>query len=217
MTGPIKVLLADDHPIYRKGIRAVLDDAGFVVVAEAEDGGSALVRMREHPSAIAILDLDMPVMDGLGVIRAAAAERLDARVIVMTGHKSEALINEVLDAGPMGFVLKDGALSEIVECVRSVHGGRRYVSPHLSSVVLARRTAAADLSASTPGLAALSPTERIVLARIAQGQTSREIAEALFVSVRTVEHHRAGIAQKLDLSGSNALVKFALLNRSSLV
>jgi DNA-binding NarL/FixJ family response regulator len=125
-------------------------------------------------------------------------------------------VNRALDSGVSGYVLKDAALSEIVDCVRAVNEGRPWVSAQLASVLLTRRDSAASLSRDHPGLGDLTATERRVLTMVADGTTSRDIGAALFVSVRTVEHHRANIAQKLGLRGSNALVKFAVAHRSEL-
>jgi DNA-binding NarL/FixJ family response regulator len=158
----------------------------------------------------------MPITDGIQVAQAIRDLRLPVRMVLLTAHKDEALVNKALDSGLHGYVVKDAAVSEIVECVRQVHGGQNYVSPQLSSILLKRRSRTAELAAATPGLDALSPTERRVLALVAQGKTSREIGEALFISPRTVESHRANIGEKLDLRGTNALITFAVANRSQL-
>jgi DNA-binding NarL/FixJ family response regulator len=213
----IRVILADDHPLFRKGLRGVLEEAPDVtVVAEAGTGDDALVHIREHRPDVVVLDLDMPGKDGVEVARMIADEKLEARAVLLTAHKSEGLVNRALDAGIRGYVLKDGALTEIVECVRAVHAGRPWVSAQLAVVLLNRRDKATTLSEANPGLGSLTATERRVLTLIARGNTSREIAEELFVSIRTVEHHRANIAEKLGLRGSNALVKFAVGHRSEL-
>jgi DNA-binding NarL/FixJ family response regulator len=217
MTTGIRIVVADDHPVFRKGLRGVLEEAPDVtVVSDAGTGDDALVQIREHRPDVAVLDLDMPGKDGVEVARAVRDEKLPVRVVLLTAHKSEALVNRALDSGVSGYVLKDGALTEILDCVRAVHEGRPWVSGQLAAVLLNRRGRSATLSSDKPGLGGLTAAERRVLALVARGSTSREIAETLFVSVRTVEHHRANIAQKLDLRGSNALVKFALAHRSEL-
>jgi DNA-binding NarL/FixJ family response regulator len=217
VTGKIRVVLADDHPMFRRGLRAVLEESPDIeVVAEADDGEAAIARVDAMRPDVAILDLDMPRKDGVTTAQEIAARRLGARVILLTGHKNDALVRKVLDAGPLGFVLKDGAVTEIVDCVRAVHAGRHYVSPQLSSAVMGRRAEATALATEHAGLASLTPAERRVIGLVAQGKTSKEIADALFISVRTVDHHRAAIADKLGLTGTNALVKFAVANRSAL-
>ena len=217
MSTPIRIVLADDHPVFRRGLRGILEEAAdLTVVAETGNGDEALTHIRVLHPDIAVLDLDMPGKDGVDVARAIRDEKLPVRAVLLTAHKSEALVNRALDSGVSGYVLKDGALTEIVDCVRAVHEGRPWVSAQLATVLLTRRDKAASLSSDSPGLGDLTATERRVLTLVARGSTSREIAETLFISVRTVEHHRANITQKLGLRGSNALVKFAVAHRSEL-
>ena len=213
----IRVLLADDHPVFRKGLRGVLEEpADITVVAEAGNGDEALVMIRELRPDVVVLDLDMPDKDGIEVARAVRDEKLPTQAVLLTAHRSEALVNRALDSGVSGYVLKDGAVTEIVECVRAVHAGRPWVSAQLATALLTRRVRAEKLVDDHSGLASLTATERRVLTLVARGGTSREIGEELFISVRTVEHHRANIALKLGLRGSNALVKFAVAHRSEL-
>src|SRR5215510_12642398 len=131
-------------------------------------------------------------------------------------EKDEDIFNEALDLGARGYVLKDSAITEIVNCLKSVVAGQDYVSPALSSHLIRRGARAAALAAEKPTLAELTPTERRVLKLIAEGQTSRHIAAALGIGIRTVEHHRNNIATKLELRGSHALVKFAIQHQAEL-
>lgn len=172
--------------------------------------------VREHRPDIIVLDLDMPDKDGIEVARAVRDEKLATQAVLLTAHRSEALVNRALDSGVSGYVLKDGALTEIVDCVRAVHARRPWVSAQLATVLLTRRDRAEKLADENTGLGSLTATERRVLTLVARGSTSREIGEAMFISVRTVEHHRANIALKLGLKGSNALVKFAVAHRLEL-
>jgi DNA-binding NarL/FixJ family response regulator len=216
-SAPIRVLLADDHALIRMGLRSVLDAAPDVrVIAEAENGTLALARITELVPDVAVLDLEMPGLDGIGVALAIQQARLPVKPVLLTAFKNPAIVNRALDSGLLGYVLKDAAVTEIVDCVRQVHAGRHYVSPLLSTLLVSRRQRATALATTTPGLEALTKTERDVLARVAQGQTSREIAAVLFISHRTVEHHRANIAEKLNLRGANALMRFAIAHRSEL-
>jgi DNA-binding NarL/FixJ family response regulator len=213
----IRVLLADDHPLIRMGLRSVIDASPDVtVVAEAGNGTEALAQIHALVPDVAVLDLEMPGQDGIAVAVAIQQARLPVKPVLLTAHHKPALVNRALDSGLLGYVLKDAAVTEILDCVRQVHAGHHYVSPQLSSLLVSRRNRATALAAATPGLEALTPTEREVLARVAQGQTSREIGELMFISPRTVEHHRANIAEKLNLRGANALMRFAIAHRSEL-
>ena len=213
----IRILIADDHPVFRKGLRQIIEtDPALQVIAEAEDGEAALALIQQLRPAVALLDIDMPKMDGLDVARAISEKRLAVEVVFLTLHKDEDIFNEAMDAGARGYVLKDSAVTDIIQSVRAVAEGRHYISPQLSSLLVNRSVRVASLVTQKPGLDSLTATERRILKLIAENKTSKEIAGELFVSVRTVENHRANICAKLDLRGAHALLKFALENRSAL-
>lgn len=213
----IRVLIADDHPIFSRGLHQVLSaDPGLQVIAESRDGEAALLRIQEDRPEVAILDIDMPKKDGFEVVRAMQSQKIPTAVIFLTMHKNEALFNGAMDLGVSGYVLKDSALTEVVESVKAVAAGHHYVSPVLSEFLLGRRRRAQALIAEQPQLQDLTTGERCVLELISKGKTSGQIAEELHVSIRTVEHHRANISQKLNLHGSNALLRFALSHKSEL-
>lgn len=215
MANEIRVLIADDHPIFRQGLRHLIEaQAGLVVVAEASDGDQALQRLQNDDVSVAVLDVSMPIKDGFAVAREARQLRLTAAIVFLTMHKDEHYLNAALDLGVPGYVLKDNAATEIVDCVRSVAGGGEYISPTLSSFLIRRRARATSLTAQKPGLERLTPAERRILRLMADGLTSREIAGQLGIGVRTVEHHRNNVAVKLELRGSHALTKFALKHQS---
>ena len=217
MQKEIRVLIADDHPIFRRGLRAVIEaDTLLKVVAEADDGGSALARIRELQPDVAVLDIDMPPPDGLAVARWLREQRLPVTAIFLTMHKDEAMLNAALDAGVKGFIVKDGAANEIVGCIKAVAGGQSFFSPALSGHLLNRRNRADALAIQSPSLNNLTASERRILSLIAESKTNKEIAEKMFISVRTVEHHRANICAKLGLSGRNALLTFAFTHKSEL-
>jgi DNA-binding NarL/FixJ family response regulator len=213
----IRILIADDHPIFRQGLRAVIEkQRGFTVVAEAADGECALDRLRAGEITVAVLDVTMPVKDGFAVAREARAQRLTAALVFLTMHRDEHVLNAALDLGVRGYVLKDTAATEIVDCVRSVAAGGEYISPSVSSFLIRRRANAATLAQQKPALEQLTPTERRVLRLIADGLTSRDIAAQLGIGLRTVEHHRNNVAVKLELRGSHALTRFALKHQTDL-
>jgi DNA-binding NarL/FixJ family response regulator len=217
MRKEIKLMIADDHPIFRQGLRQVIDaDPGLTIVAEAEDGETTLERLPTSGAEILVLDVDMPNKDGFEVARAIRTERLPVAVIFLTMHKDERFFNAALDLGVKGYVLKDSAVTEIIGSIRAVAAGQEYVSPALTSYLLNRGRRSAALLNEQPGLGQLTPTERRILKLIAEYKTSKAIADELFVSTRTVEHHRQNISEKLELKGTHALLKFAVAHQSEL-
>jgi DNA-binding NarL/FixJ family response regulator len=214
--GPeVRILIADDHPIVRQGLRVIIEaQRELTVVAEASDGGQALECLRKGDVAVAVLDVTMPIKDGFAVAREVRERRLPAALVFLTMHKDERYLNAALDLGVRGYVLKDNATIEIVDCVRSVAAGGEYISPTLSSFLIRRRSRATSLAEQKPALDRLTPAERRILRLIADGLTSREIAGQLGIGVRTVEHHRNSVAVKLELRGSHALTKFAIKHQS---
>ena len=217
MSREIRILIADDHPIFRRGLRMVVEaDPRLKVVAEAEDGAAALAGVEGLRPDVAVLDVNMPAPDGLAIARRIRDERWAVAPVFLTMHRDEALFNAALDAGVRGFVLKDGAADEIVGCVKAVAAGQSYISPALSGHLLGRRGRAGEFARRTPSVNDLTAAERRVLRLIAEAKSNKEIAETLFISVRTVEHHRSNICSKLGLTGKNALLAFALTHKSEL-
>lgn len=217
MASDIKLLIADDHPIFRHGLKQIIEkDPHLKVVGEAEDGETALELLPKCGAEVAILDVDMPNKDGFDVVRAIHQQHLRVEIVFLTLHKDERFLNAALDLGVKGYVLKDSAMSEIVQCIKFVASGQDYVSPQLTGFLVQRSRRAAALAAEKPQLDRLSPTERQILRLIADYKTSKEIAGELLISIRTVEHHRANVGEKLELKGSHALLKFAVEHKSEL-
>jgi DNA-binding NarL/FixJ family response regulator len=213
MKKEIRVLIADDHPIFRRGLRMVIDaDPLLKVVAEADDGESALACIRELQPEVAVLDIDMPSPDGLAIARELRQQRSAVEIIFLTMHNDEATLHAALDAGAKGFIIKDGAVNELAACVKAVAAGQNFVSPTLSNHLLKRRNRPDTQSP----LNDLTAAERRVLLLVAESLPNKEIAEKMFISVRTVQHHRAHICTKLGLTGLNALLTFALTHKSEL-
>ena len=217
MKKQINVLIADDHPIFRSGLRSIIEaDALLKVVGEAEDGAAALACMRACQPDVAVLDMNMPPPDGLAVARQVQEERLPVQTIFLTMHNEEELLNAALDAGVKGFIVKDGAANELTACIKAVAAGKNFISPALSGHLLKRRSKPDTPTTDTSALNDLTAAERHVLFLVSESMSSKEIAEKMFISVRTVEHHRSNICAKLELTGKNALLSFALTHKSEL-
>jgi DNA-binding NarL/FixJ family response regulator len=214
VTSEIRILIADDHSVVRKGLRqAIESDPAIKVIAECGDGETALARIAELRPEIALLDLDMPKLDGFGVIRGIQKSKLPVEAVLLTIHDEEDLFLAAMDLGVKGYILKESALLEIVTGLRSVAAGKHYVSASLTSYLVQCRGRAEALAQTQPALRSLTSTERHIVQAIAKGRSSKEIAAELFIHYRTVENHRTNICQKLGLSGSNSLLKFALEHR----
>lgn len=217
METELQVFIADDHPIFRRGLREVIEiDAGLCVVGEAEDGAAALVLIENLRPDVAVLDIDMPRMNGFELATEIKRLRLPIEIVFLTMHKDEGMFNRALELDVRGYVLKDSALTDIAACVRAVARGEHYISPSLSTFLVNRSRSAVAFVKENVGLHELTATERRVLNLIAQHKTSKEIAAELFISYRTVENHRSNVCHKLNLSGSHALLKFALEHKSQL-
>jgi DNA-binding NarL/FixJ family response regulator len=216
MTTEISVLIADDHPIFRKGLREIIEtEPSLQLVGEAEDGARALTLLRALRPQVAVLDVDMPQLDGISVARAVQQENLSIAIVLLTMHRHERFFNAALDQGVRGYVLKDSAVSDIVAAIRAVSTGQRFVTPLLTDFMLNRYQAQAAAKPQT-GLLALTEAELRILKLISLYKSSQEIADELFVSIRTVDAHRANIANKLDLKGAHALLRFALEHQGQL-
>jgi two-component system, NarL family, response regulator DegU len=214
MTDPLTVVIADDHVLFRQGLRQMLERAGDVrVTGEAANGHEALALIETTHPAVAVLDIRMPELDGLEVARKLVTSSPDTRLVILTMHDDEDLLDEALAIGITGYVLKDDAVVEVAACVRTVAAGGTYVSPRLTKALLALR---ADRPHGTRAFDGLTRTERHVLQLLGDGCSSQDIAKKLFISVRTAESHRYHICQKLGLSGTHALIRFAVRHRGSL-
>ena len=207
----------DDHPLFREGLRhAIEGNSRFEVAAEAGRGETALHLILQEKPDVAVLDVNLPDMNGFELIPALRRKKCNTPVVILTMLKDEQAFNTALNLKVSGYVLKDNASAEILNCIEAVANGESYVSPSLTDFLLRRRSRAEQLAKKQPGLDDLTVAERRILKRISDGKTSREIAGEFFISPRTVESHRAHICEKLGLSGSNKLLHFALENRDAL-
>lgn len=209
MSRPIQVLLADDHTLVRAGLRGLLQSiSGVEVVGEAEDGHDAVrLAIGLHPD-IALLDISMPGLNGLDAAAQIMRQAPRVRVLILSMHTAEEYVLRALRAGCAGYLLKRSAVSELEVAVRAIARGETYLSPTVSKQVVddyvGRTGGAAD------PLEALTPRQREILQMVAEGQTSKEIADRLRLSFKTVEAHRAQIMERLGLADVTGLVRFAV-------
>jgi two-component system response regulator NreC len=203
MTDSIKIVIADDHAIVRRGLRQLIEgEDGFEVVAEAEDVESARRYVRGHSPNVLVLDLNMPGEPSIEAIPKLRTEFPETQIVVLTMQNEPAYARSALSAGVLGYVLKESADAELVQAIRAAVAGEQYLNPRLGAKV-----AAEPLPGPPDGL---SDRELEILRLIALGYTNSQVAEELFLSVRTVETHRAHIQQKLGLSDRAELVRYAL-------
>jgi DNA-binding NarL/FixJ family response regulator len=215
MSDVIRVLLADDHPVVRRGLKATIeDDEHLQVIAEAGDGNDALRLIKEVGPAVAILDIDMPGLNGLGVAREVTQCSLKTRIIFMTFHADEDLMRAAMDVGGKGYLLKGSETQEVCAAIHAVHAGRTYIGSTMAAVLLNQKTE--NSGSASLNLKVLTLTEKKVLRLIADGLSSKEIGDELGIHYRTVENHRTNMCRKLEIEGANALARFALQHRAAL-
>ncbi len=213
----LRVLIADDHPIFREGLFRTLERHSFIsIVGQAVNGTEALEKIRSLVPDVAVLDVEMPGLDGIDVARSVFKEALLTTLVFLTMHKDPFYLNAALDLGVRGYLLKDSMVDEIVQCLRAVSDGQYYIPPSMSHFLVERKKKTAALLETVPALGLLTPAERSVLRLVAENLTSKQIAEKLSVSPRTVDNHRNHICLKLDIRGPHKLLQFALQHRTEL-
>jgi DNA-binding NarL/FixJ family response regulator len=217
MAKKIQVMLADDHPAFRDGLRAAITAGGDLqLVGEASDGEAALRLISQlHPDVV-VLDITMPKLSGLQVARQLQRQQSPVHVIFLTMHNEQDMFEKAMDTGAKGYVLKESAVSDIVESIRTVAAGRHYLSPGISHYLVQRSNRQESFSKAQPGLDSLTPAERRVLKLISVNRTTKEVADDLGLSPRTIEAHRQNICKKLALRGSHSLLRFAFDHRDEL-
>ena len=213
----IKIVIADDHPVFRSGLNMVIsNDKNLEVIAQAENGKEAIEIIRQHEPDVAVLDVNMPEVTGFDVVRELRKYNLATEIIILTMHKDEAMFNSALDLGIKGYLLKESAVEDIVNGIKAVAKGENFINSSLSTFLFNRSRRNANLQEDKPTINDLTRTQLKVLRLISQEKTSKQIADELFISIRTVQRHRENICEKLELSGSNILLKFALANKENL-
>jgi two-component system, NarL family, response regulator NreC len=208
---PLRVLVADDHPIVRSGLRLVLErDRDLVVAGETADGSEAIAWMDRDPVEIAILDIAMPGMNGIDAAAQILRKHPETAVILLSMHSDETYVLRALRAGARGYVLKESAEGELISAVRAVAAGRSYFSPKVARILQQEHVQQLRRTGAVDTYELLTERERQVLQLVAEGNSNKEIAVRLFLSVYTVETHRKNILQKLNLHGAADLILYAV-------
>lgn len=211
MSKDIKLVIADDHELIRKGLRQVTEESGYRVY-EADNGKDALDLIISEKPAIAVLDIEMPEMTGFEVAKTLYRQGISISIVFLTMYKDEVLFNKAMDIGVKGYVLKDNTVDEIQRCLKKVLNGNYYLSPEISDFLVNRNNNLMADSADSSGEHLLTDAERTILRQVAEMKTSQEIADNLSISIKTVQNHRNNICKKLGLSGTHALLKYAVEN-----
>lgn len=213
MKNEVSVLIVDDHPLLRHGLRDFIrQNARFKIVGEASHGEEALREISKLKPQIVILDIDMPRKNGIEVIRSLREQTFTPKVVILTMYKEEDMFNAAMDLGAKAFVLKENAASDIVAALEKVDRGEIFLSESMFQASKRRTERVKELLLSKPQIEALTPAERRILKLIGEDLTSKEIADRLKLSVRTVDNHRQHICNKLQLHGTHSLLKFAFEN-----
>jgi two-component system response regulator NreC len=201
----IRVVLADDHILVRQGLRSLLEREGFQIIAEASNGQEALRFAQTLKPDIAVMDITMPILNGLEAARQMSLPSPKTKIILLTQHNEEQYVSEALEAGVKGYVLKSQVASDLVQAIRQVSRGEVYLSPGVSGAVMD-----AYRSKSEKPRDPLTTRERQVLQLIAEGKSTKEVAVVLGISVKTAESHRTRLMQKLDIHETASLVLYAV-------
>lgn len=205
----INVLLVDDHPLVRDGIRARLEsEQGIYIAGEAQNGQEALDFARQQLPDVVLMDVSMPVMNGLEATRIFKETWPDLRILILSMHDNREYIMQLIQSGASGYILKDVSSDELIKAIETVHQGGTYFSAGASQSLFSSETVIPPAQPDS----GLTPRESTVLKHLAEGQSNKEIARILDISVRTVETHRQNIKQKLNIHTAAGLARYAIEN-----
>ncbi len=206
----MKIVLVDDHKIMREGLRLLISGIdGLEVIGEAEDGREAIELVRERAPDIVVMDVGMPNLNGIEATRRILEDAPSVRVLALSMHADARFVMAMLDAGARGYVLKDCAFRELEQALRTIQGGHTYLSAPLSDVIVRDYVEAGTPEQEDVG-SPLTTREREILQLLAEGRSTRDIAEELFISPKTVETHRRHIMEKLEIDSIAGLTKVAI-------
>ena len=202
---PIRVVLADDHTLVRQGLRSLLEREGIQVVGEAQDGHELLQLAGKHSPDVAVIDIGMPLLNGLDAARELKRAAPKTKAILLTRHNEDEYLIEALRAGAKGYLLKNQAASDLVHAIHLVCRGQIYLSPGMSTVVVGAYLSKAELPVDP-----ITSREREVLQLVAEGKSTKDIASLLGISVKTADSHRSRLMRKLDIHEVASLVRYAV-------
>jgi len=206
-------LVVDDHPLFRSGVKLALSEVPKAFFFEASNGLDALSTLENHSIQVAVLDIDMPVINGIELAKRIESSYPSIKIIFLTAHTNFFTFSEAQDVTYNGFVLKENAMDELLLCVKAVINNEQYLSSACKDFLAENSIRIAKYNSIKKKLNSLTEGEERVLLLIAQGKTTPQIAEQLFNSVKTIENHRTNICEKLELKGANNLLMFAIENR----
>ena len=212
-TGKISILIADDHPLFRAGVKQTLEDLEQVEICEAEEGDKALQIIRELEPDVAVIDIRMPGKTGLEILSELYNSGITTRIILLTMHKNVNYFYKAISVGAKGYLLKETAVQDLVEAVKTVHSGGTFISSRLKALIESGKTDEFQNKLLVNSVNSLTSAERQIMKLLANWKTNCEIADILFNSTRTIENHRANISDKLNLHGTHSLIQFAIENR----
>lgn len=211
---PRTIVIADDHPIFRVGVVNIIKGiAGYKVIAEAENGLEAIEQIEKYKPDLAIIDLDMPKCSGICVVNRIMELHLPTRIIILTAHTDPHTFLQVAGMAQVSILLKENAISELPQCLKSIENNEIFISPSSKKIVSKFQQKHSSTQRVMELLENLTPTELIILKLIGEGLTTQQIAKKQSNSFKTIENHRTNIAQKINISGANTLLVFALENK----
>ena len=217
MPQQVSILIVDDHPLLRRGVRdSIAENPRFRIIGEASDGEDAMRLVSSLKPDIAIVDIDMPRLNGLEMLRALRHLSFAVKTVILTMYKEEDMLNAALDLGAMAYVVKENAVNDVLAALEKVARGETFLSSMMWEAGERRSDRVQQLLLSRPQIETLTPSERRILKLVGQDYTSKEIANVLNLSVRTVDNHRQNICRKLNLHGTHSLLKFAFDNSAYL-
>jgi DNA-binding NarL/FixJ family response regulator len=209
----LRLLVADDHEIVRKGLRSILEaQPGWQVAAEASDGREAVDKAKQFKPDVTVMDIGMPSLNGLEAARQILKHDVRAKILILTMHESDPLIREVLDAGARGYVLKTDASRDLVSAINAIRSNKTFFTAKVAQIVLDGYLDKKPKKEMENAQSRLTPRQREIVQLLAEGKSSKEVAVALNLSVKTAETHRANIMRRLDCHSVSELVRYAVRN-----